>query len=106
MGQLKISFKVKSEAGFLRAVAVCLLLTLITVNLTYGLSHKAEYTITHAAESEKETIPQGRYTRDKDGIWRRTDENIELLFKKISRNIKYSAYTVSYNNAQMEFSHI
>lgn len=106
MGQLKISFKVKSEAGFLRAATVCLLLTLITVSLTYGLSHKSEYTITHAAESEKETIQQGRYTRDKDGIWRRTDENIELLFKKISRNIKYSAYTVSYNNAQMEFSHI
>lgn len=88
-----------------RIVAYVLVTVLVAGCFLYNLNF---YSVpVHAATNDKNTeIGKPRYVRDTDGIWRRTDEDLSQLFTKISRNIKYSAYTVSYNNASIEFNRI
>ncbi len=50
---------------------------------------------------------KGRYVKNADGIWRLSEDDIlKKFFKNVKRDIKYSAYTLTMNDASIEFNRI
>ena len=93
--------------GKKRAIIICIVLCIFFLSShVWGGILAKESSSGDASKTVSDTIPSPRYVRESDGIWRRTDEGLTNFMLRINREIKYSAYTLSLNDASMEFNRL